>query len=79
METMVKWEHKSVVHDLKEWVKQYCSIRPERIRAIAQGNNCQYKPEDVFIGYDEDIISSLVLGQDAKVNIPRKICTRDIL
>ena len=68
METMIKPEHHSLVRDIKDWVKRFCLIRPEKLRLLKQQFNVsQYQPSDVFIGYHEDIISSIILAQGAKV------------
>ena len=68
METMVRSEYIPLVKELKEWVVKFCSIKPDRMKRHLQTVQ-QYKPEDAFVGYHEDIISSIVLGQTAKVEI----------
>ena len=68
METMIKSEHHSLVKDMKGWVEQYCLIQPRRLRLMQQRHHVdQYQPADVFIGYQDDIISSIILAQGAKV------------
>ena len=66
METMVTPEYFPIVKELIDWVDQFSKIKPERLRTLLQDSK-QYEPEDIFMGYHVDIISSLVLSQVAKV------------
>ncbi|CAG0886586.1 unnamed protein product [Cyprideis torosa] len=58
METMLTAEQAVIVDNLKQWVSDVChiNIKPHESRNIKQ-----YERGDVFIGYHEDVIASMVL------------------
>ena len=50
-------EQKNKLNNLRNWVNDFCQI-------VDEEDDVQYRPEDVFIGYNEDVLASLVLLPD---------------
>ncbi|XP_029582376.1 E3 ubiquitin-protein ligase rnf213-alpha isoform X4 [Salmo trutta] len=59
--TVLKKDQTEIVEQLKEWVKQFVSLKSQ------QSKTDRYKPHDVFIGYHSDTCSSVVLQVTEKM------------
>ena len=60
-QTLLTEHLKEVVEKLKKWASNFCEVK------IAQHNKMQqFKPSDVFIGYHEDALASIVLRLSAE-------------
>ena len=66
METMLNAKQRDFVAEFGDWVRNVSEIRSDRLRQM-QSKIDQFQPGDVFIGYHEDIVPSIILRETAKV------------
>ena len=68
METMLTPMQKDLVNQLRTWTVSFCQIKIQMHDRVQQ-----FTPEDVFIGYHQDALASLVLEQSGVHDDPPTI------
>ena len=68
METLLDLDQKASVQKLQVWVKQFSEVRFQR-----HEKKQQFVPEDVFIGFHNDALASIVLRVSKNCNHPDEV------